>query len=95
MPTYTLHPLAASVIVTDAPLGYAPARGPRLDFQLWYNQRVYRLGQTPTFAHVAPLWSVKWLSYVMDNNTTVVAPYTWTFVLLRGEGTESYNPIDG
>jgi RHS repeat-associated protein len=95
MPSYTLHPLTAAVILNDVPLTYSPPRGPAINVHLRYNQRTQRLSQTQDHWNIGPQWSLDWHSYVTDNNTSVLAPYEWTHVLLRGEGSESYNSYSG
>ncbi len=90
-PTYQLHPLTASVLITATPWVYAPPRGPAVDLTLRYNQRVERLGQPATWGHVGPLWSTGWLSYVTDNFYQLAPPYSTALVELRGgEGEEQY-----
>lgn len=34
-----LHPVQASVLIADAPMGYSPPRGPAVHLQLRYNHR--------------------------------------------------------
>jgi RHS repeat-associated protein len=95
MATYTLHPSMAAVVVTDTPLTYSPPRGPAILWTLRYNHRSTRLGAVPTSSNVGPLWSFDWLSYVQDNNTMIVAPFTWKDVILRGESIEKYTTFGG
>ena len=95
MPMYRLHPLTAAVLVSDMPLSCTPPRGPSTSFRLRYNQRANWLGQTPDFSHLGPGWRHDWISYVVDNNSSVSPPYTWINVLLRGEGTGQYNSYTG
>ncbi len=90
MPSYTLHPMTASLLLDDIPLAYTPARGPALDFQLRYNQRAYSHANA-IYGDVGPRWRYDWVSYVTDNNTLITAPYYYTTVTLRGEGSETYD----
>jgi len=95
MPTYVLHPMTTSVLLTDTPLTYTPPVGPAMDFTLRYNQRSTRVDNTPTYGNVGPKWTLDWYSYVSDNNNIIVAPYSYVTVVLRGEGSESYNSYSG
>jgi RHS repeat-associated protein len=95
MPTYSLHPSMAAIVVTDTPLTYTPPRGPAMPFTLRYNHRSSRLDPVAASSHVGPLWSFDWLSYVQDNNTMLAPPWAWTHVVLRGEGIERYTGYVG
>lgn len=95
MPGYALHPVTASLIITDTPLFYTPPRGPAVNFTLMYNQRTQRTDTTPTFSNVARLWSMSWVSYISDNNSSAFPPYAWNDVFTQLEGRESVNQYDG
>ncbi|HEU4691006.1 MAG TPA: RHS repeat-associated core domain-containing protein, partial [Vicinamibacterales bacterium] len=95
MPTYSLHPSMAAVVVTDTPMAYTPPRGPAMPFTLRYNHRTMRLGTTPTSSHVGPLWSFDWISYVQDNISILAPPWSYIHVVLRGEGVEQYTGSSG
>lgn len=95
MPAYYLHPLAAAVMIYDRPLEYQPPRGPGVSFKLTFNHRSGRQGTSQAYGSIGSQWSHAWLSYVQDNNSTVLPPYAWTSVLLRGESVESFNSFSG
>jgi len=94
MPYYRFHPSAAGLVIDDVPLGYVPAVGPSIGLQLSYNHRNYKTPSTFGYGHVGPLWTFSGLSYVVDNNTSALPPYTTTWVYLRGHGRELYTPSD-
>lgn len=96
MPIYALHPMSASVLVTDAPLRYDPPRGPAIEFRLRYSQRSPSGGGPAVgYGNVGARWRHDWTGYVLDNNSSTAAPYVWTDVSERGEGSESYNSYTG
>lgn len=95
MPVATLHPMTASVFLTDTPLSYSPPRGPSVAFRLQYSQRTTRLPQIPTFGHTGPLWSHNWMSWVTDNVTSSGVPGHWADVVVRAETVEQYNTFNG
>ena len=71
MPAYTLHPVQASVLLSDTPLGYLPPRGPFVALQLRYNHREENQPQTFSFANLGTRWTANWLSYAEE------VPFTW------------------
>jgi RHS repeat-associated protein len=94
MPHYTFHPTGVGLVIEDAPLGYAPPVGPDMTFRLAYNHRDYKTPNTFGYGNVGPLWTFNSLSYVIDNATMVLPPYTINGVYLRGHGFERYIPSD-
>lgn len=56
------------------PLGYQPAIGPRISFELAYKQRDTESGLDPSIFSVGKKWSFRWLSYVAQdaNQSNVV-----------------------
>ncbi len=94
MPCYSFHPTNASLVIDDTPLGYAPAVGPGITFRLSYSHRNYKTPSTFGYGNVGPLWTFNSLSYVTDNTTMVLPPYTVTGVYLRGHGYERYTSYD-
>ncbi len=66
MPTYSLHPTQASVLLSDTPLGYSPPRGPGVSLQLRYNSREENQPQIFPFAHVGTRWTLNWVSYLEE-----------------------------
>lgn len=93
--SYTLNTLSASVWIYDTPVLYSPPYGPSVDFTLQYNHRAKHLPVTPTYGNPGALWGHDWLSYVVDNNSSIAAPYTWTDVVLSNGGFEQYNGYAG
>jgi len=71
MPVYSLHPVQASVLLADAPLEYAPPRGPSVHLQIRYNHREENQPQTFTFANLGARWTLNWVAYVEEQ------PFTW------------------
>lgn len=91
MPTYNFHPLGA-LRLTDTPVGYAPPRGPAVNFTLRYNHRV-ALDDAFT-SNVGSMWTFDWSSYVLDTPvTTNDPPYQVTTVKIPG-GHENYGLMD-
>jgi hypothetical protein len=66
MPTYSLHPTQASVLLSDTPLTYSPPRGPGISLQLRYNHREENQPQIFSFANIGVRWSLNWLAYVEE-----------------------------
>jgi RHS repeat-associated protein len=94
MPSYSFHPTGVGLVIEDEPLSYAPAVGPDMSFWVAYNHRDYKTPNTFGYGNVGPLWTFNSLSYVMDNTTMVLPPYTVTGVYLRGHGYERYSSYD-
>ena len=94
MPYYSFHPTGVGLVIEDAPLGYAPPVGPDMSFRLAYNHRDYKTPNTFSYGNVGPLWTFNSLSYVIDNSTMVLPPYTINGVYLRGHGFERYTSYD-
>jgi RHS repeat-associated protein len=63
---YNAHSMNVSLNLTDTPVGYRPAVGPDVFFQLTYNQREARQPTLPTFGNMGPKWTSNWLAYVVD-----------------------------
>lgn len=84
MARYTLHYMTANLSIFDAPLGYAPPRGPAVEFEVTYNHRtpapdaLFNMG-------TAKQWTTNWTSYVKEDST-----YLSVDLLLRGGGFERY-----
>ena len=94
MPYYRFHPSAASLVIDDTPIGYTPPVGPSISLRLSYNHRNYKTPSSFGYGNVGPLWTFNALSYVVDNNTSPIPPYTSTWVYLRGHGRELYTSFD-
>jgi RHS repeat-associated protein len=87
MAEYALLSMPASLRVTDQPLTYAPAIGPRADFRLTYNQREGGQPQIPSYGNLGPKWTFDWLSSVTDDPTSADVEAD---VSLRGGGGEHF-----
>jgi RHS repeat-associated protein len=93
MPTYSLHPTQASVLIGDSPLGYSPPRGPSVDLQLRYNHREENQPQTFTFTNLGPKWTMNWVSYVEEIPwlcAGLICSPTHVAVHIPGGGVERY-----
>jgi len=95
MPIYAIHPVSTAITISDTPVGYSPARGPELPFQLWYSSRTQRLPQTGEFGWLGPGWSMDFLSYVLDNVTLTAPPWIVTSVVVRGGSRENFTSYTG
>lgn len=71
MPTYSLHPTQASVLLSDTPLTYSPPRGPGISLHLRYNHREENQPQIFPFANVGSRWTLNWVGYLEE------VPFTW------------------
>ncbi len=89
MAGYSIHLLLASLHISDTPISYAPQRGPRVDFEVVYNQREANQPQVFDFGNFGPKWTHSWLSYVTDYSSPATAS-----VYVRGGGTETYTGWD-
>jgi RHS repeat-associated protein len=72
MARYALNKLQAVFIINDTPIGYAPPRGPTINFTLTYNSKARQPGGYG-FPHLGPGWTFNWYSYLIDdpNNVSV------------------------
>ena len=73
MPVYSLHPTQAGVLLSDAPLGYRPPRGPSVHLQLRYNSWEENQPQVFSFSNLGAKWTSNWMSYLEE------VPFTWFF----------------
>ena len=85
MAGFAFHTLLTSLNITDIPVGYSPAYGPAVNFQVIYNMREYGQPGTIDFTNFSPLWVNDWTSYLEDNPAQSAANIT---VHLRGGGAE-------
>ncbi len=88
MARYWIHLLLASLHIEDTPISYVPPRGPKLNFQVIYNQREGNQPPTFNFSNLGPKWTFNWLSYVTDDPSN---PATGATVYVRGGGSEAYS----
>jgi RHS repeat-associated protein len=95
---YSFHPVKASLLVRDIPLGYRPPRGPAVMFRLSYDHRDELQPQVPTFGNLGPQWTFSWLSYVTE--VPLICPPmgacqpAHVTVYLRGGGEEKFASPD-
>ncbi len=95
MAGYYFNPVTAGLMISDTPVGYAPAIGPSPQFELRYNSRELLLPQIFSFSNFGPRWVFDWLSYAEERpascgiiNNGCVPDHV--YVLLRGGGGEPY-----
>src|SRR5205823_3532915 len=77
MPVWGVSQPYINLWISDEPLGYQPAIGPRVSFTLNYNQRELISGVDPNIFSVGRKWSFPWLSYVAKDpnaNNVVYLP---------------------
>jgi len=79
MPVWWVSEPGMNLYVTDEPLGYQPAVGPRVSFLLNYKQRENKAGFNTEICNVGTNWNITWVSYVQD-------PGNGTGQILLGKG---------
>ena len=67
MPVWGVTEPFISLWLSDEPLGYQPAIGPRISFELNYSQREDADGFSQNIFSVGKKWKCSWLSYVVLN----------------------------
>ena len=90
--TYSFHAMMVSLNITDIPVGYAPPRGPRVDFKVTYNQHESFQPTTFTYSNFGPKWTFDYLSYVEDDPSNALAD---AYVYARGGGQETFANTGG
>jgi RHS repeat-associated protein len=88
MAYYNVHSLLVSLNMVDSPLGYAPPRGPAVQFKVTYNQRDVNQPSLFSYSNFGPKWTFDWLSYVTDDPAN---PAATARLYARGGGVESYS----
>jgi RHS repeat-associated protein len=84
MPVWDVSEPYESLWLHDEPLGYQPAVGPRISFDLSFKQRETMAGFNTNLFSIGKRWDCSWLSCVtQDTNTNNV-------VLFPGGGQETY-----
>ncbi len=91
MPQYAVHSMLVSLNIQDVPVGYAPPKGPPIQFLLTYNQREANQPANPTYSNVGSQWTYNWLSYVQDDPAQAGATVS---LAVAGGGTEYYGGYD-
>ena len=66
---WAYEPMVVSLALEDAPLGYAPAVGPGVAFDLHYSQRDVQQPQVFNYSNLGRKWTSSWVSYVTDNSS--------------------------
>jgi hypothetical protein len=76
MPVWSVSEPYISLWLHDEPMGYQPAIGPRISFELAFKQRETAAGFNTNIFGVGKKWDCSWLSYVThDVNTNDVVLY--------------------
>lgn len=88
MADYNVHLMLVSLNITDTPVGYAPPRGPEVQFQVTYNQRESMQPSVFSYSNLGPKWTFDWLSYLKDDPSNPVAS---AYLYVRGGGEETYS----
>jgi RHS repeat-associated protein len=87
MPTYSFHAMLCNLNINDIPLGYAPPKGPKVEFKLTYNHREANQPATFSHANVGKKWTFNWFSYLIDDPTS---PSSNLKLYVEGGGAETY-----
>lgn len=77
MPVWSVSEPYISLWLKDEPLGYQPAIGPRVSFELAFKQREFNSGYVTSFFGVGKRWNCAWFSYLaqdMNTNNVVYFP---------------------
>ena len=88
MPVYDVHLMLVSLNLTDIPVGYAPPRGPSVDFRLTYNHRDAFQPAVFSYSNIGPKWTFDWMAYITDNPSNLSASVTY---YVQGGGEETYS----
>jgi RHS repeat-associated protein len=86
MATYSIKLFNVGLHVYDAPVGYQPATGPAVRFQVDYSQRTTAQPGSFDYSNLGPKWTFNWLSYVSDTSS-LTGPVK---LYARGGGESSY-----
>jgi len=71
MPRWEVSEPFISLWLKDEPLGYQPALGPRVSFELDYKQREDTAGLNPQYFSAGRKWNFSWLSYISYYDTNL------------------------
>lgn len=91
MARYQFHIMAASLRITDTPVGYPAAVGPDVRIKVAYNQREASQPTTMDFTSFGPQFVSNWISYLVDDPGTPSADVT---LRKRGGGGEVHSNFD-
>ena len=93
MAGYNVHAMEVSLNLSDVPVGYAPPRGPAVQFALTYNQRDMSQPYSFNCGNVGNQWTFDWFAYIVDDPTQTNNDAT---LQVRGGGAEIFaNNHDG
>ena len=67
MPVWSVSEPYISLWLHDEPLGYQPALGPRISFELAFKQREFTAGLNTNIFNVGKKWNSSWFSYVTQD----------------------------
>ena len=62
-----VHTSAVSLHIYDRPAYYTPPKGPSMFWDVQYHQRDSYQPANFTYTNMGPKWTIRWLSYVVDN----------------------------
>src|SRR5262249_20327179 len=88
MARYSFNAMLVSLKIADTPLWYAPPRGPKMAFQVSYNQLDAAQPGIFTYTNLGPYWTLNWLSYVTDDPNYPVGDAA---LYVQGGGAERYH----
>ena len=92
MAEYSFHTMLVSLRVFDTPVGYAPPKGPAVEFPVDYHQREVFQPQVFTYSNLGPKWTSGWISYIEDDPTVAGQP---VYLYVRGGGQETHTGWNG
>jgi RHS repeat-associated protein len=91
MPVASIHMLLISIRLNDVPVGYQPAVGPGVFFDVTYSQRDSNQPQVFSYSNLGSKWSFDWLSFIQDDPSNPAAAVT---VFHRKGGRETSTSFD-
>ena len=86
MATNKVHAMLVSLRISDTPIGYSPAHGPAVAFNVTYNQRdVAQASGNKLYSNLGPQWTHNWLSYLQaDAGSATVVEIGGGYVTFTG-----------
>jgi RHS repeat-associated protein len=84
--TWSVAPEVVSLTLHDRPVGYTPAVGPAIQFDVYYAQRDTQQPLVFTYTNLGPKWTIGWLSYVSD----MISANGNAILYERGGGADTY-----
>ena len=91
MPVWWVSEPLINLRLEDEPLGYQPARGPRIAFHLSYRQRG-NVSEDPSVFGVGPHWTCSFRAYVVDFSTWQTDGSSLVRLHRAGAGWLDYHP---